>query len=132
MLHVYRPSQQGRKQIEKLNIEFYNRFFHYCEAFGTTPLREYQLNDHESWLNNLDGESQTSQIQHEKCPTSASKKAKKHKSVNLFQLKQSARLNTTETERNERTAESIQKAEKNFALDLPMLVGERDQGREDS
>ena len=36
-----------------------------------------------------------------------------------------------EVEQNERTAEAIQKVEKNFALDLPLVVVDG-QGREDS
>ena len=51
-LQAYRPSQQGKKRIAELNTQIYNRFFHYCETLGTTPLREYQQNNHESWLNN--------------------------------------------------------------------------------
>ena len=44
----YRPSQQDRKEIEKLNILIYNRFFYHCEKLGTTPLREFNENLHES------------------------------------------------------------------------------------
>ena len=36
----YRPSQQGRKEIEKINITK----IQYCETLGTTPLREYNKN----------------------------------------------------------------------------------------
>ena len=39
-LQEYRPSQKRRKQIGKLNIEIYNRFFYYCETIGTTLLQE--------------------------------------------------------------------------------------------
>ena len=38
-LQEYRPSQQGRKQVEKLEIEIYHRFFNYCQTLGTTPSR---------------------------------------------------------------------------------------------
>ena len=123
-LQEYRPSQKGRKQIEKLNIEIYNRFFHYCKTIGTTPHQEYQAKNYEPWLNNSDGESQTSHIQHEKCPTSALKKLKKHESINLIRLKQTAKLNTMEAEQKEKTSQAIQKAEKNFELNLPFLVEE--------
>ena len=124
MLQEYRPSQKGRKQIENLNIEIYKRFSHYCGTIGTTALQGYQQNNHEFWLNNSDGESQTSHAQHDICPTSALKKFKKHESVILIRLKQTAKLNALETEQKEKTAEAIQKAEKNFALDLSMLVEE--------
>ena len=123
-LQKYRPSQKGGKQIEKLNIEIYNRFFLYCETVSTTPLQEYQQNNHESWLNNSDEESQMSHVQHDKCPTSALKKFKKLESVNLIRLKQTAKLDAMEAEQKEKTTEAIQKAETNFALDLPMLVEE--------
>ena len=123
-IQEYQPFQQGRKQIESVNTEVYNRFFQYCENIGTVPLQEYQQNSHESWRNSLDGESQVSQIRHEKCPISDVKKFTKHESVNLIRLKQTAKLDTMETERNEKTTEAIQKAEKNFALDLLLLVEE--------
>ena len=71
----YRPSQQDRKEIEKLNILIYNRFFYHCEKLGTTPLREFKENIHESWLNtSSDNESQISHIKTEKCPTNILKK----------------------------------------------------------
>ena len=76
-----------------------------------TLLQGYEVNNHESWLNNSHGESETSQVQHKKCPASALKKLKKHESVNLIRLKQMAKLRTMETEWNEWTAEAIQKAE---------------------
>ena len=47
-LQQYRPSQQVRKEIERINIMIYNRFFHYCESLGTTPLSEFNENIHES------------------------------------------------------------------------------------
>ena len=123
-LQEYRPSQQGRKQVEKLNTKIYNILFNYCQTLGTTPLQEYQQNNHESWLNSSDGESQVSHLQQEKCPTSVLKKFKKHESVNLIRLKQTAKGNTMEPELKENTAETIQRAEKNFALNIPMLVEE--------
>ena len=39
-LQEYRPPQQARKRIVELNIQIYNRFFHYCETLGTTPLKD--------------------------------------------------------------------------------------------
>ena len=48
----YRPSQQGRKQVERINIDIFNRFFHFCELIGTTPLQEFQQDNHESWISN--------------------------------------------------------------------------------
>ena len=41
-IQEYRPNQASRKRIVELNVEIYNRFFHYCETIGTTPLLEYQ------------------------------------------------------------------------------------------
>ena len=125
-LQVCRPSQQGRERIAELNTQSYNRFFHYCETLGTTPLKEYQQNNHESWLNtNLsEGESQVSQMKQQKCPVSAPKKFKKHETVNLIRLKQTVKANMMETDRRERTAETIKKAEKDFALDLLLPVDE--------
>ena len=81
-LQEYRPSQQGRKRIAELHTQIYKRFFHYCETMGTGPLREYQQNNHESWLNNnfSDGEGQVSEIKQQKCPVSPLKKFKKHES----------------------------------------------------
>ena len=43
---------------------------------------------------------------------------------NLIRLKQTAKRNTMEPELKEKTTEAIQSAEKNFALDLSMLVEE--------
>ena len=60
----------------ELNVQMYNRFFYYCETLGTTPLKEYQQNNHESCVvqNLSDNESQVSNIRQEKCPTNAIKK----------------------------------------------------------
>ena len=124
-LQEYRPSQQVRKRIAELNVQIYNRFFSFCETLGMTPLKEFQLNNHESWITqSSDTESQTSNIRQAKCPTNAIKKFRKHETVNLIRLKQTVKTNTLDDEHNERTEETIKKAEKDFALDLPMLVEE--------
>ena len=47
-LQEYRPSQQVRKRIAELNVQIYNRFFSFCETLGSTPLKEFQLNNHVS------------------------------------------------------------------------------------
>ena len=108
-LQEYRPPQQARKRIVELNVQMYNRFFHYCETLGTTPLKEYQQNNHESWVvqNLSDNESQVSNIRQEKCPTNAMKKFRKHETVNLIRLKQTAKTNTMDDEHNENTEETI-------------------------
>ena len=125
-IQEYRPNQAGRKRIAELNIEIYNRFFHYCETLNTTPLQEFQQNNNESWTNSnqSDGESQTSRTKQDKCPTNALRRFKKHETINLIRLKQTAKLNTLEPEQNEKTADVPKKAEKDFALDLPLLVEE--------
>ena len=121
----YRPTQQERKEIERINILIYNRFFHYCESIGTTPLKEFNEDIHESWISNpSDSESQISHLKTEKCPTNVLKKFKRHESINLIRLKQTAKLNTQPEDRNQKTTETIRKAEKDFALDLPVLVEE--------
>ena len=59
----YRPTQQERKEIERINILIYNRFFNYCETIGTTPLKEFNENMHVSWISNpSDNESQVSHL----------------------------------------------------------------------
>ena len=125
-IQEYIPKQAGRKRIAELNIETYNRFFHNCETLETTPLQEFQQNNNESWINNnqSDGESQISRAQEEKCPISALRRFRKHETVNLIRLKQTAKINTLNTEQNEKTSEVIKKAENDFALDLPLLVDE--------
>ena len=124
-LQQYRPSQQDRKKIERINIMTYNRFFHYCESLGTTLLKEFNENIHESWINaSSDSEGQISYLKTEKCPTNILRKFKKHESVNLIKLKQTAKQNTLPENRNEKTAETIKRAQKDFAMDLPMLVEE--------
>ena len=121
----YRSTQQERKEIERINILIYNRFFNYCETIGTTPLKEFNENVHESWISNhSDNESQVSHLKTEKCPISVLKKFKRHGSVNLIRVKQTAKLNTLPEGRNQKTAETIRRAEKDFALDLPLLVEE--------
>ena len=104
----------------------YNRFFSYFETRGTTPFKEFQQNNHESWIvqNSSDTEIQTSNVRQEKCPTNAIKMFRKHETVNLIRLKQTLKTNTLDDEHTERTEETIKKAEKDFALDLPMLVEE--------
>ena len=125
-IREYRPNQAGRKRIVELNIEIYNPFFHYCETLGTTPLSEFQQNNNESWLynNQSDGESETSRTKQDKCPTNALKRFKKHETVNLIRLKQTAKKNLQSTNQNENTEEAIKRAEKDFVLDLPLLVDE--------
>ena len=110
----------------ELNTEINNRFFHYCETLGTTPLSEYQQNNNESWLHNnqSDGESETSRTKQDRCPTNALKKFKKNETVNLIRLKQTAKKNSLSTDQNENTEEAIKKAEKDLALDLPLLGDE--------
>ena len=110
----------------KLNIQMYIRFFSYCETLGTTLLKEYQQNNHASWIqqNSPDTENQTSNVRQEKCPTNAIEKFRKHEPVNLIQLNQTVKTNNLDDEHNERTEETIKKAEKDFALDLLMLVEE--------
>ena len=124
-LQEYRPSQQVRKRIAELNVQICNRFFSFCETLGTTPLKEFQLNKLklESWITqSSDTESQTSNIRQAKCPTNAIKKFRKHETVKLIRLKQTVETNTLDDEHNERNEETIKKAEKDFALDLPMQV----------
>ena len=81
----YRLSQQGRKQIENINGLISDRFFHYCEAIGTTPLQEFQRNNSESWINiTTGGENQTSHMKQDKCPTTVLWKFRRHEIVNLI------------------------------------------------
>ena len=93
---------------------------------GTTPLREYQQNNHETWIfqNSSDSESQERNVRQEKCPANAIKKFRKHETVNPIRLKQTVKANTLDDNQNEHTEETIKRAEKDFALDLPMLVDE--------
>ena len=41
----YRPTQQERQEIERINILIYNRFFNCCDTIGTTPLKEFNEKD---------------------------------------------------------------------------------------
>ena len=113
-IQEYRPSQQVQKRIVELNIRMYNRFFSSCETLGTTPLKEFQQNNHESWIvqNSFDTESQTSNVRQEKCPTNGIEKFRKHKTVSLIRLKQTVKTNTLDDEHNERTEETIKRAER--------------------
>ena len=88
-----RPSQIGRKRIVELDIESCNSFFHYCETLGTTPLQAIQQNNNETWINSnqSDGESHISRIKHDNCPTSALKNVRKHETVILIRLQQTAK-----------------------------------------
>ena len=58
------------------------------------------------------------------CPTNALKRFQKHEKVNLIRLKQTAKMNLLNPDQNEKTAEAIQREERDFALDLPLLVDE--------
>ena len=49
---------------------------------------------------------------------------RKHDSVNRIRLKQTAKQKTLQEHRNETTAETIEKAEKDFSMVLPLLVEE--------
>ena len=60
----------------------------------------------------------------EKCPTNLLRKLRKHDRVNLIRLKQTAKRNILPEDRNEKTAETIKKAEKDFSMDLPLLAEE--------
>ena len=114
-IQEYRPNQASRKRIAEINIKIYNRFFRYCETLETTPLLEYQQNNNESWLQNnqSDGESETSHIKRDKCLTNALKKFKKHETVNLIRLKQTAIKNTQQRSKA-RHRRSHQKSGKGF------------------
>ena len=99
-IQEYRLNQGGRKRIAELGIELYNRFFHYCETLETTPLQEFQQKNNESWISNYqsDGESQISRAKQDKCPTNALRRFRKHETVNLIMLKQTAKMNTSISE----------------------------------
>ena len=99
-LQEYRPPQQARKRIVELNIQIFNRFFHYSQTLGTT-LREYQQNNHESRIiqNSSDTESQVSNVRQEKC----TQEIWKHETVNLIRLKQTVKANTMDDDQIEHT-----------------------------
>ena len=121
-IQEYRPSQEGRKQIERNNILIDNRFFDFCEKIGTTPLRDFHENVKESWLNpSSDREIQISELR-EKCPTNVLRKIKKHESEFNPSRAKTAKQNALQDSQNEKTAEAIKKAEKDFSVDLPLLV----------
>ena len=124
-LQECRPSQRGRKQIVELNIRIYHKFFHNCETLGTTPLKEYQQNNHESWLGQTlsNSDSQVSSVKQDKCPTNALKKFRKHGTVNLIRLKQTVKANTKDTEQNAQTEKAIKKAEKRFCPRFTVASG---------
>ena len=56
------------------------------------------------------------------------RKFRKPESVNLIRLKQTAKQNTLQEAQNEKTSEAIKKAEKDFSMDLPLLVDETARG----
>ena len=87
---------------------------------------EYQQNNNESWRhsNQSDGESETSRTKQDKCPTNALRKFKKHETVNLIRLKQTAKKNLLSADQDDNTEEAIKRVEKDFALDLPLPVDE--------
>ena len=119
----YRPNQQGRNQVERLNIEINNQFFLYCELIVTTPLQVFLQNNNESWMStNSVRENQTSHVKQDRCPTTVLRKFRRHEITNLTRLKQTAKLHTKADD--EKTAESIETTEKDFAMDLPLLVEE--------
>ena len=58
------------------------------------------------------------------CPKKALRKFKRRERVNLIRLKQTAKQNTLKDSQNDKTAEAIRMAEKDFSVDLPLLVDE--------
>ena len=115
----YRASQHGKKQVEQINIDIYNCFFHYCELIGSTSLQEFQQNNHESWIsNNSGGESHANHVKQDRCPTAMLRKFKRHETMNSIRLEQTAKIHT---EANDvKTTDSIRTAETDFASDLPL------------
>ena len=94
-IQEHRPFQKGRKEIEKMTIMIYNRFFQYCETPGQHHSGEFIEAVHESGINaSSDSESLASQLKQEKCPTSLLIKFRKHDSVNLYRLKKTAKQNS--------------------------------------
>ena len=89
----YRPIQEGRKQMEKLNILIYNKFFDYCDIIGTTQLQVFPQNNRESWLNNVtEGYGQDSYVKQDKCPTDVLRMFRRHAGINSVRLKQTTKL----------------------------------------
>ena len=124
-IQEYRPSQEGRKQTEKINIMIFNRCFQNSETLGSTPLKEFQENVNEALLNpSSDSESKINQLKQEKWPTKVLRIFRKHEGVYLFRLKQTAKQNTLQKVQNEKTSEAIKCAEKYVSMDLSLLVGE--------
>ena len=72
----------------------------------------------------INGESQVGYEEQGKCPTDVLRVFRRHESVNHIWLKQTAKPNTYSKMNNEKTAEAIEKAEKDFSMDLPLLVDE--------
>ena len=65
-----------------------------------------------------------SRIKQDKCPTNALKKFRKPETVKFIRLKQTAKVNTLDSNHNEGTFDTIKRHEKAFSLDLPLLVDE--------
>ena len=63
--------------------------------------------------------SQTREVP-DKCPEELEKARERESNP----AQRTAKLNSLEKEQNEKTTEAIQRAEKNFALDFPLLVDE--------
>ena len=91
---------------------------------GRRPLRSSKRDNLDSCLNTSDGEGQTSHVKLEKCPTSTLNKFRKHESVNIIRLKQTAKFKAMEKLQNKNTTEAIQRAEKDFSLNLRLLLDE--------
>ena len=60
--------------------------------------------------------NKSSRTKQDKCPTSALKKFKKHETVNLIRLKETAKKNSPDANQNENTEEAIKKAEKDLFM----------------
>ena len=67
---------------------------------------------------------QTSRVKQDRCPTTVLRKIRRHDSVKLIRLKQTDKLDTQVGAYDEKTAESIETADRDFATDLPLLVDE--------
>ena len=87
------------------------------------PLQKFQQNNHYSWIsNNSDGDNQTRYLKQDRCPATVLRKFRHPESINLIRLNQTDKLHT---EANyEKTSESIRTAEREFAMDLPLLLDE--------
>ena len=119
-LQEYRPQQQARKRIVELNIQFYKRFFHYCETLGTTPLRETQQNNHDH----------SKLIRQREPGEQRQKREMPYKCTQESSETQNRQPNQTATDGEskydgrwpERTHRGDNQKDRDFALDLPMLV----------